>query len=101
MKLLKVAVNITYGTIDDPRGQKHRKISFPILWELLYQYDVSHDEVGGVTDGRFRLEVQSKNRLSVKRLPSTRVSAVLGKALRNTKYDGGATAEPHNREFSV
>lgn len=44
MKLLKVAVKITYDTIGKPRGQKYREISFPYLWELLYQYNVSHEK---------------------------------------------------------
>ena len=68
MKLLKVVVKITYSTIGKSRGQKRRKISFPVSWELLYQYDVSHYNVGGVTDGRFHVEVCTKIGWPVRRL---------------------------------
>lgn len=55
MKLLKVVVKIVYSTIGKSRGRKRRKTSFSFLWELSYQYNVSHDKAGGVTDGSFRV----------------------------------------------
>ena len=48
MTCLKVAVRITHWK---SRRRKRQKLSFPARWESCYQYDVSHNDVGGVTDG--------------------------------------------------
>ena len=94
MKSLKVAVKIAYDTIGKSRGWKRRKTSFPFYWELTYQCCVSHDIVRGMINSRLHVEVRTKIGWPVKRLLAARVSAVLSKALSNTKYGRQATTKP-------
>ena len=95
MKLLKVAVKITYSTIWKSRGQNRRKPYFSVSWESLYQYNVPHDNIGEMTDGRFCVVVCTKIGWLLRRVRASQVSAMLGKALSNTKYGRQATAVSH------
>ena len=94
MTCLKVAVQITLCFTNKSRGWKRPKISFSDLWELSYQYDVSHNEVGGVIDGKFHVEVCAGIGWPVERLRAPRVSAVLGKALSDTTSGRQETSKP-------
>ena len=95
MTCLKVAVRITHLK---SRRRKRQKLSFPARWESCYQYDVSHHDVGGVTDGRFHVEVRARIGLSVERLPAPSVPAVLGEALSDVTSGGQVISKPEKNQ---
>ena len=94
-KSLKVAVKITDCFTRKSKGQKRRKISFPDFWKLSYQYEVSYNDFGGVTNGTFRMEVCTRIGWPVRRLCTPRAPPVLDKALSNTLVCRRPTAKPY------
>ena len=80
MKSLKVAIRISEATSKGKRS-KRRKRSFPSGWKIAHTYIVSHHEVGGVTDGRFSVEVRSVVGSVLSQFWVSHVAGVLGEAL--------------------
>ena len=98
MTCLKVALRITHCATGKLQSQKRQKMSVPDRWESCYQYDVSHNDVGGVTDDRFHVEVPTRIGLSVERLNAPRVPAVLGEALSDATSGGRETSKPERNQ---
>ena len=60
------------------KQDKRRKISLPPGWKVSHSYNVRHNTVGGVTDGKFYVEVRSVVGIKLARLPVSHVAKALG-----------------------
>ena len=56
-------------------------MSLPPAWKISHSHIVRHDEVGGVTNGKFEVEVRSLVGIELSHRPVSHVAGALGEAL--------------------
>ena len=87
---LRVAIRIN-GCKSSQRKQQKVVMPMPKGWSELRRYFKTHDEVGGVTNGQFQIEVRSIVRMDVPLLELPHVSGLLGDTLDPT-VNGSSTS---------
>ena len=68
-------------------------------WKVSHSYNVHHNEVGGVTNGKYGEQVKSVLGIELSRLLASHVAEVLGKAL-NELTSGHAVDLPTVSELN-